>query len=130
VIGGQIHFIFDNMNTGLPHVKTGKLRALGITTLKRSPTAPEIPTISEAGLPGYEMASTSGFVVPAGVPRDIVLRLNAEINKVLRAPNLVEKFSENGVIPEGGTPEQYAQLIQSETAKWSKVVKAAGIKPE
>jgi tripartite-type tricarboxylate transporter receptor subunit TctC len=129
-IGGQIHLVFDNLGSMLPHVKAGKLRPLGVTTLKRSPAAPDIPTIAEAGIPGYEMAPSGGYVFPARVPRNIVLRLNAEINKALSAPVVAEKFAAMGVLPAGGTPEQFAQHLRSETEKWSKVIKAAGIQPQ
>ncbi len=104
VIGGQIHIVCDNIASIIPHVRSGKLRGLGVTTAKRSPAVPELPTIAEAGLPGYEMAPSAGYAVPARVPREIVVRLNAEINKALQSPSIVEKFAANGATIIGGTP--------------------------
>jgi tripartite-type tricarboxylate transporter receptor subunit TctC len=118
------------MSSILPHVRSGRLRALGITTLKRSPVAPDIAAIAESGVPGYEMANSSGYVLPARTPRDIVLRLNAEINKALTLPAVSEKFLANGSVIGGGTPEQFAEHLRRETVKWAGVIKAAGIKPQ
>ena len=130
VIGGQIHIVCDNLTSILPQVRSGKLRGLGVTTPKRSPAVPEVPTIAEAGILGYEMTTTGGYAVPAGVPREIVMRLNAEINKALQSPAITEKFAANGATIIGGAPERYAEYLRSETAKWAKVIKAAGIKPQ
>ncbi len=129
VIGGQIHLVCDNILSILPHVRSGKLRGIGVTTLKRSPAVPELPTIAEAGIPGYEMAPLDGYLVPAQVPREIVMRLNAEINNALQLPAVTERFAANGGTIGGGTPEQYAEHIRSQTAKWANVIKAAGINP-
>lgn len=127
-MGGQIHLVCDNMSSVLPHVRSGKLRGLGVSTLKRAKAAPDIPTLDEAGIAGYEASFPGGYAVPAGVSRDIVLRLNAEINKALKSRNVIERFEATGVVVGGGTPEQFAELIRSETAKWAKVIKTAGIK--
>ncbi len=129
-IGGQVHIVCDNLGSILPYVRSGKLRALGITTLKRSPTVPELPTLAEAGIPGYEMAPSAGYIVPARVPREIVMRLNAEINKALQSPTVTERFAAMGLMIVGGTPEHFAEHLRAETAKWGKVIKTAGIKPE
>jgi tripartite-type tricarboxylate transporter receptor subunit TctC len=129
-IAGQVQVVCDNTASILPHIRAGRLRAIGVTTLKRTPVAPDIPTIAEAGVPGYEMAPSSGYVLPARAPRDIVLRLNAEINKALMSPGLSEKFVAAGNVIEGGTPEQFADHLRRETAKWADVIKAAGIKPQ
>lgn len=129
-IGGRIHLVFDNMSSILPHVQTGKLRGLGVSTLKRAKAAPDIPTLDEAGIAGYDASFPGGYAMPAGVSRDIVLRLNAEINKALKSRNVIERFEATGVVVGGGTPEQFAELIRSETDKWAKVIKAAGIKAE
>ena len=130
VVGGQIHIVCDNILSILPHVRSGKLRGLGVTSLKRSPAVPELPSIAEAGIPGYEMTPLDGYLVPAQVPREIVMRLNSEINKALQLPTVTERFAANGGTIGGGTPEQYAEHIRSQTAKWANVIKAAGIKPE
>jgi tripartite-type tricarboxylate transporter receptor subunit TctC len=130
VIGGQIQIVCDNLGSVLPHVKGGRVRALGVTSLKRSPVIPEIPTIEEAGLPGYEIAPWAGYVTPARVSRDIVLRLNREFNKVLSTPAVSAAVAARGSIPGGGTPEQFADHIRSETVQWGKVIRIAGIKPQ
>jgi len=129
-IAGQVHIICDNSTSILPHIRAGRLRAIGVTSLIRTPVAPDIPTIAESGVPGYEMAPSSGYVMPAHTPRDIVLRLNAEINKALRSPVVSEKFVAAGSTIAGGTPGQFAEHVRRETAKWAEVIKAAGIKPQ
>jgi tripartite-type tricarboxylate transporter receptor subunit TctC len=130
VISGQVHIVCDNMASIMPHVRAGRLRSIAVTTLKRSTIAPDIPTVDESGVPGFEMAPSSGYVVPAGTPRAIVLRLNAEINKALKAPVLSEKFIAGGNVILGGTPEQFAEQVRTETAKWARVFKAAGLMPQ
>ncbi|HVN27929.1 MAG TPA: tripartite tricarboxylate transporter substrate-binding protein, partial [Candidatus Binataceae bacterium] len=96
----------------------------------RLQTAPDIPTIAEAGVPGYEMSASSGYVFPARTPRDIVLRMNAEINEALMSPAVTEKLLPAGMVIVGGTPEQFAEHLRRETAKWAEVLRAAGIKPQ
>ena len=130
VISGQIHVLCDVVYTILPHVRAGRVRALGVTSLKRSPIAPEVLTFDEAGIPGYEMTNWMGYAFPARTPRDLVLRLNAEINRVLLSPSMMKAIVERGSIPIGGTPEQFAEHISKETEKWGRVIKAAGIKPQ
>ena len=130
LIAGRVHLAFDNMASLLPQVRAGKLRALGVSTLNRSKAAPDIPTIDEAGIKGFDATYPGGYLLPAKSPREMVLRLNADINKGLQSPTVVAKYAETGILVGGGTPEQYAELIRSETAKWAKVIKAAGIKPE
>jgi tripartite-type tricarboxylate transporter receptor subunit TctC len=129
-IAGQVQLVCDNMPSISPHVRAGRLRALGITTLKRSLAMPDIPTIAEAGLPGFEVAPSSGYLLPARTSHDIVLRVNAEINKALTLPTVSEKFAANGSVIAGGSPEQFAEFLRRETTKWAGVIKAAGIKPQ
>jgi tripartite-type tricarboxylate transporter receptor subunit TctC len=129
-IAGQIQVIVENAPSIVPHVQAGRLRALGVTGLKRIPMAPDLPTISEAGLPGYEMAPSSGYVFPARTPRETLMRMNVEINKALKSPTFSEKVTPAGVEVRGGTPEQFAEHIRKETEKWGKVIRAAGIKPQ
>lgn len=130
IISGQIHLICDPATSSLPFVRAGKLRGLGVTSLKRSAAAPELPTLDEAGVPGYEATfRVGGFVLPAKTPHAIVLRLNAEINKAMQSPLVAEKLAANGNTGGGGTPEHYAELLRAETAKWAKVIKAMGITP-
>ena len=130
VIGGQIHMVCEVISTILPHVRTGRVRALGVTSLKRLPLAPEVPTIDEAGIPGFEITNWSGYATPARVPRDIVLRLNAEINKAQLSPSGSKAIADRGATTEGGTPEQFAEHIRRETEKLGRLIKAAGIEPQ
>ncbi len=126
LIGGQVHLMFDNMPSSLPHVKAGKLRALAVTSAKRSPAAPDLPTIAEAGVPGYDATSWFGVLAPAGTPREIVTKLNQEIVRILALPEIKERLSGQGAEPVGNSPEQFAAHIKTEIAKWSDVVKASG----
>ena len=126
VIGGRIQLTFDNLASMLPHVRAGRVRAIGVTSLKRSPAIPEIPTISEAGVPGYEVTTWSGVVVPTGVPNVIVAKLNAEINKALTSSAAKELLAGSGYELVGGTPQQFAALVKKEVTKWTDVVKRSG----
>lgn len=130
VISGQIQMICDVIAPILPHVKSGRVRALGVTTLKRFALLPEVPTLDEAGIAGFEITNWGGYSFPAGTPRDAVMRLNSEINKALPLPSVAKSIFERGSVAIGGTPEQFAQHIVKETVKWSKVVAAAGVKPQ
>jgi tripartite-type tricarboxylate transporter receptor subunit TctC len=127
---GQIQLIFDNLTSIAPHVKAGRVRGLGVSSVKRSLIFPEIPTIAEAGVPGYETNSWGGMVAPARTPRAIVMRLNAEINKALQAPELRERYAAIEAEPTGGTPEQFAAFVKTEAVKWADVVKKSGAKIE
>lgn len=127
-IGGQLSMMFDGVVTGMPAVKAGRLRALGVTTLKRWQGAPDIPTMSEAGLAGFEVNSWYGLLAPAGTPRDIVLRLNSEVARALREPDARERLYSIGAEPMSNTSEEFAAYINAEMVKWSKVIKAAGIR--
>lgn len=128
VIGGRVHVVFDNLASMGPHVRAGRVRALGVTSAKRSPAFPELPTISEAGLPGFEVTTWSGVIVPAGVPKAIIARLNAEINKALASPVMKENIGTLGYELVGGTPEQFTEFVKKEVSKWSDVVKRTGAK--
>lgn len=130
VMSGQIHIVCDSSLALVPHVKSGRLRAIGVTTLKRSSALPEVPTLDEAGVAGYEMTLWGGLSFPARTPRERVLRLNAEINKALLSPSVSKTVTDLGSVPAGGTPEQFAELLRRETAKWAGVIKAAGLKPQ
>jgi tripartite-type tricarboxylate transporter receptor subunit TctC len=128
MLGNQTQVMFDNMPSALPHVKAGKLRALAVTTEKRSPAVPDLPTIAEAGLAGYEASSWFGVLAPAGTPREIVTKLSQSIASGLQSPETRERLASQGAEAVGNTPEQFAAHIQSEIAKWAKVVKASGAK--
>ena len=129
LVGGQAELMFDNLPSALPYIKSGKLRALGVTSDKRSPALPDVPTIAEAGpIKGYEASSWFGVLAPAGTPKEIVDKLHQTLSKALGTPELREKLVSQGADPVGNTPDQFAEHIQKETAKWSKVVKASGAK--
>ena len=126
LVAGQVHMMFDNLTSISPHVKSGKIRGLGVSSLKRSPIFPDLPTISEAGVPGYETNAWGGIVVPVGTSKAIVTKLNAEINKALQSPTLRERYAAIQAEPVGGTPEQFAEYVKKETLKWAEVVRKSG----
>ena len=130
LLGGQVQVMFDNVPNVLQHVKAGKLRALAVTSGKRTPLAPDVPTVAEAGVPGYDLSVWFGVVAPAATPRDIVQKLNAECLKILAMPEVRERFLAQGVEPVGSTPEQFGEHIRAQMAKWAKVVQDAGVKAE
>ena len=130
VIGGQLSMMFDGIVTGVPAAKAGRLRALAVTTLKRWQGTPDIPTMSEAGLAGFEVNSWYGLLAPAGTPREIVMRLNTEVARALREPDARERLYSIGAEPMSTTPEEFAAYIKAEMTKWAKVIKAAGIRVE
>jgi tripartite-type tricarboxylate transporter receptor subunit TctC len=126
LIGGQTDIMFDNMPSALPHVKGGKLRPLAVTTAKRSPELPDVPTIAEAGVTGYEATSWFGMFAPAGTPPAVMTRLHASILKALNDPEVKKKIAEQGAEPYAEKPQDFAAFIQKESAKWAQVVKASG----
>jgi len=130
LLSGRTSMIFDTITAILPHAKSGAVRPLAVTTLKRAGAAPEVPTMSEAGLPGYDTSTWGGILAPAGTPREIVNRLNAEFVKALNAPDVKTRLADGGIEIGGGTPQQFGEFIRSETVKWAKVAKEAGIVPE
>ncbi len=128
LLAGQVQALFDSLATALPNIRAGKLRALGVTSLQRSKSAPDIPTISEAGAPGYEATGWFGVLVPAGTPADIIAKMNAELGAILKQPDVEERFLKFGAAGGGGTPEQFAAFIRSEQEKWGKVIREARIR--
>jgi len=127
LLGGQVHLYFATISTALPHVKAGKLRALAVTSARRSASAPEFPTVAEAGVPGYEHTSWVGLLAPAKTPRPIVTRLNAESVKIINSPQVKTLMLREGLESVGNTPEEFAAIIKTEIAKWMKLAKVAGI---
>jgi tripartite-type tricarboxylate transporter receptor subunit TctC len=127
---GQVSLMFGTAVSFLPYVKTGRLNALAVTNPKRSPVAPNVPTVAESGLPGFEALQWFGVYVPAGTPREIVVRLNTEIGKILRMPDVRERFAGLGADVGGGSAEEFAAFQRAEVAKWTKIVKASGAKIE
>jgi tripartite-type tricarboxylate transporter receptor subunit TctC len=128
--GGQVTMMFGAASAVQPHVKSGKLRALGVASLKRSAAMPELPTIAEQGMPGFEAVSWYALMAPAGTPKAVVDRLNAETASMLAKPQIKEKFAGLGLEPGGGKPQDLAATIQADTARWSDVIKKKNIKPE
>jgi tripartite-type tricarboxylate transporter receptor subunit TctC len=126
LMGGHVMMIFDNTPNVLPYVKTGRMRGVAVTSLKRSALAPEIPTVDESGVKGFEVLVWFGVMAPAAVPREIITRLNTEINRILLMPDVQERFKAGGVDPVGGPPEKFGDHLKAEIAKWGKVVKATG----
>lgn len=128
LLAGQVQAYFDNAPNALPHVRGGKLRALAVTTANRSSFAPDLPTIAESGVAGYEITAWFGVVAPAGTPRDIVEKLNAEAQRFIALPETRDRFMKAGVEAIGGTAERFDQHLRTEVAKWAKVVKDSGAK--
>jgi tripartite-type tricarboxylate transporter receptor subunit TctC len=130
LLGGQVSVMFDNLTSSIGHIRSGKLRALAITTATRFPGLPDLPTMQEAGVAGYEASAWFGIVAPKATPKEIVNRFNSEVNKALALPDVKEKLLQQGAIAAPGSPEQFGAFIQNEIAKWAKVVKASGAKVE
>jgi tripartite-type tricarboxylate transporter receptor subunit TctC len=127
---GQVSILFDNIVSALPHVKDGKLKALAVTSAKRSPLVPELPTVSESGLPGFVSDTYFGVFAPAATPPEIVARLNGAINRILAAPEFQERLATLGAQAAGGTPGEFALIVKSESAKWAKVVKESNVRAD
>ena len=130
LVAGRIDFLFDPITTALPFVKDGKLRALAITSDKRSPLVPDVPTLAELGYVGYDVNPWFGLAAPAGTPRPIIDRLNAEFAKATNDPEVVKRLADQGIEAMSMTPEQFAAFIRSETARWTEVVKISGAKAD
>jgi len=128
LMGGQVQLMFDNLPSSLAFIKAGKLRALAVTSTARAAALPDVPTMVEAGVPGFEASSWFGILAPAGTPRDVIMRINGEVAKWLATPEAREKLSGQGAIAAGGAPEDFARHIASETSKWARVVKESGAK--
>ena len=130
LLSGEVSVMFTTPPTAMGYLKAGRLRPLGLTTTTRIEALPDVPTIAEAGVPGYESVQWFGMLVPAGTPRPIIDRLHQEFTRSLRAPDMKERLTSLGLDAVGSTPEEFAAYIKSETEKWAKVIKAMGIKPE
>jgi tripartite-type tricarboxylate transporter receptor subunit TctC len=130
LFGGRVPLMFGNMSALAPHVRAGKLRALAVTSSKRTAVMPELPTVAESGLPGYEVVAWGGLMVPAATPQAIVDKINAAANAALQTPSVKERAATLGLDLAGGSAKQFSALIQSETVKWGNVAKKVGIKPE
>jgi tripartite-type tricarboxylate transporter receptor subunit TctC len=127
VMAGQVTMLFDNAPSSIPFIEQGRLRAVAVTSTKRLPNLPDVPTIDEAGVKGYESLSWSGIVAPAATPRRVIDKLNAAIERILRDPDVRQRFTSLGVEPVGGPPEAFSRHIRAEAEKWGRVVKTANI---
>ncbi len=130
LIAGQVQLVFATAASAVPHIKSGKIKGIAVTTIKRSALMPNIPTIAESGLPGFDANNWYGVLAPAGTPRPIIMRLNTEIRKVLAMPDVKDFLFLQGLDPAPGTPEQFGAYIKSEMTKWSKVVKDSGARTD
>ena len=130
LLSGQVPIMFDTVVAIAPHVKSGRVRALGVTTTRRSAVLPDVPPISQAGLPGYDTSTWGGVLAPGGTPMEIVAKLNAEIARILKMPDVRERMMNAGSEPGGGTPGQFKAFIDAEMIKWAKVVKDSGAKAD
>ena len=128
LLGGQIQLMFDNLANSMQQVRAGKLKALAVTTAKRSPLVPDLPTLAEAGLPGFDIYTWWGFMAPAGTPKEIIAKWNAEVTRILNTPEMQAFFAQQGAEPAPTTPEQFTALIQGEIPKYAKIIKASGAK--
>jgi tripartite-type tricarboxylate transporter receptor subunit TctC len=128
LIAGNVQLMFESTNSIAPHVKAGRVRALAVTGAQRAHSLPEVPTLMEAGVPGYEVSAWTGVIGPAGLPRPILDRLNAAVNAAIVEPNTKARLAQLGSEGGGGTPEDYANLIRRDSAKWAEVVKRSGAK--
>ncbi len=130
LLGGQVNMMVSTFASALPHVKSGRMRALAVTTAKRSPATPDVPTLIEGGVPGFDYSTWYGLLAPAGTPRAVIDTLNATTHKVLRRDDIRQRLEQQGVDPIMNTPAEFAAYLRSETEKWGKVVKATGAKAE
>ena len=130
LLGGQVMMMFDNIPSALPHIKAGKLRAIATTGARRDPALPDLPTIAESGVPGYESGVWFGLTVPAGTPKDVIARINEAALKGTKSPDFVKRMTELGYNIIGSTPEQMTEMLKAETARWTPIVKASGAKAD
>lgn len=130
LLGGQIHMTFDNIPAALPHIRSGRLRALGVTSASRSPLLPDVPTIAEAGLPDYEMTAMFGLAAPSRTPAEVIARLAAETVRSLQTPQLKERYISLGFDPVGSSPEEYNRVVAAEYQRLGKLIRDAGLKPQ
>ncbi len=128
LVGGHVDIAFNGLTSAMPLIKAGKLRALAVTSLTRAGALPEVPTLDELGLKGFQAVGWNGLSAPARTPKEVIARINADVVKVLHAPELVERLKAEGSDPVGNSPEQFAVFLQDETAKWSRIIKFANIK--
>jgi tripartite-type tricarboxylate transporter receptor subunit TctC len=130
LMAGEVSVMFTSILSGLPHAKAGKMKALAVTSAKRSSEAPELPTVAEAGLPGFEVNPWYGLFAPAGTPPEIVEKLSREVARIVQLPDVKQRFATLGAEPVGNTPQQFKAFLDEEIAKWTKVIDQSGAKPD
>jgi tripartite-type tricarboxylate transporter receptor subunit TctC len=130
IVGGHLDVVYNGITSAIALIRGGKLRALAVTSLQRSAALPEVPTLDESGLKGFEAVAWNGLTAPAKTPRDVILKINADVIKIVNSPELKERLKADGSDPVGNSPEQYAAFLRNEIAKWAKVIKFANVKPE
>jgi tripartite-type tricarboxylate transporter receptor subunit TctC len=130
VVSGQVAWLFDSIVWSLPQIRAGKLKGLAVTSRERSPLAPDLPTVAEAGLPGFEGVTWFGLVAPAAVPKEVAGKLNAELNRLLQTPDMRDKLAAQGAEAAPGSPEDFARVVREDAARWGKVIRDAGVKVE
>jgi len=130
LIAGQVQVTFNGMATVLPQVALGKLKAIAVGSARRSPAAPDVPTVAEAGVPGFEYTAWNGNFAPAGTPPALVAKISSDIRKAIMAPDLVQRLSSLGSEPSASTPAEFAAYVKADHLRWSRVVKTIGLKPE
>jgi len=130
LMGGQVDATIVAVPAGLPHVRTGRARAIAVTSLKRSPLMPDLPTLAESGVPGYDLVSWDGMLAPAGTSRSIVTRLHEEVSRILKLPDVAERILADGGDPIGSTPQEFASFVRTEILKWERVIRQSGAKVE
>jgi tripartite-type tricarboxylate transporter receptor subunit TctC len=128
LIAGHVQVMWESLNSIAPHARSGKVRSLAVSGARRSPGFPELPTIAEAGVPGYEAATWSGVIAPVGLPKPVLARLNASVNEAIRSPMFKDRFGVIGDEPAGGSPEEFADTIRRDSARWAEVIKRSGAK--
>ena len=130
IVGGHLDVVYNGLTSALALIKGGKLRVLAVTSLQRTAALPDVPTLNESGLKGFEAVAWNGLTAPAKTPREVILKINADVLKIVNSPELKERLKAEGSDPVGSSPEQFAAFLRSEVAKWAKVIKIAGVKPE
>jgi tripartite-type tricarboxylate transporter receptor subunit TctC len=130
IVGGQVQLLFTSTGAAMPHIKSGRLKALGVTTAKRTPALPDVPTIAEAGLPGFQVDGWYALLAPGKTPKPIIERLYRDTAAVLKSPDIVNRIQAVGLEPAGISPQEFSSYIRAELKKWGKLIREAGIKPE
>ena len=130
IVGGHLDVVYNGVTSAIALIKGGKLRVLAVTSLQRTPALPDVPTLNESGLKGFEAVAWNGLTAPAKTPRDVIMKINADVLKVISSPELRERLKAEGSDPVGNSPEQFATFLRDEIAKWAKVIKFANVKPE